>query len=50
VTRRDGVTTPVEEAAAPRRGKGADGASWIDANLTWPKNEENLHGRFSWYK
>jgi hypothetical protein len=42
MTRRD------SEAAS---GKGmGDDASWIDANLTAPKNEENLHVRFSCYK
>jgi hypothetical protein len=26
------------------RGKGGDNASWADANLTEPKNEENPRG------
>jgi hypothetical protein len=33
-----------------REEKGRDNASWADANLTGPKNEENPHDRFSWYK
>jgi hypothetical protein len=35
---------------APQRGKGGDDASWADVNLTGPKNKENPHGRFSYYK
>jgi hypothetical protein len=29
---------------APGRGKVGDDASWVDANLTGPKNKENPHG------
>jgi hypothetical protein len=36
--------------AAPRREKGEDDSSWADTNLTGLKNEENIRGRFSWYK
>jgi hypothetical protein len=36
--------------AAPEREKGGDNTSWANANLIEPKNEENPHGRFSWYK
>jgi hypothetical protein len=50
VTRDDGVTTSVRGEVAPRRGNGGDDASWADVNLSGPKNEENLHGQFSWYK
>jgi hypothetical protein len=35
---------------APRRGKRGDDISWADVNLTGPKNKENSHGRFNWYK
>jgi hypothetical protein len=38
------------EAAALGRGKGGNDASWADANLTGPKNEENPRDRFSWYE
>jgi hypothetical protein len=37
VTRRNGVTTSTGGEAAPRRGKGGDNATWVDANLTGPK-------------
>jgi hypothetical protein len=36
--------------ATPEREKGGDDASWIDANLTKLKNEENSCGQFRWYK
>jgi hypothetical protein len=49
VTRRGGVATAGGEAA-PEGGKGGDDASWADTNLIGPKNEENLHDRFSCYK
>jgi hypothetical protein len=44
VTRRDGVTTLARGKAAPEREKGGDDASWIDTDLTGPKNKENLGG------
>jgi hypothetical protein len=50
VTRNNGVTTSARGEAAPRRGKGGDDASWVDANLTGSKNEENLRDQFGWYK
>jgi hypothetical protein len=50
VTRCGGVMTSARGEVAPRRGKGEDDASWADANLTGPKNKENLRDRFSWYK
>jgi hypothetical protein len=36
--------TSVGGEAALGRGKGGDGASWTDVNLTGLKNEENPHG------
>jgi hypothetical protein len=36
--------------ATPGRGNGGNNASWDDANLTGPKNEENQCGQFSYYK
>jgi hypothetical protein len=36
--------------AAPGRGKREDDVSWVDTNLTQPKNKENSRGRFSCYK
>jgi hypothetical protein len=50
VTWYNGVMTSAGGEAAPRRGKGGNNASWADVNLTGPKNEENQHDRFSWYK
>jgi hypothetical protein len=50
VTRCGGVATLVGGEAAPERGKGRDDSSWVNTNLTGPKNEENPHGRFSCYK
>jgi hypothetical protein len=44
MTRRDSMMTSTDGEAAPGRGKGGDDTSWVDANLTWPKNEENLRG------
>jgi hypothetical protein len=32
------------------RRKGGGNASWSDMNLTAPKNKENSHGQFSYYK
>jgi hypothetical protein len=43
MTRRGGMTTSTRREAAPGREKGADDASWVDANLTESKNEKNLH-------
>jgi hypothetical protein len=48
--RHDSVKTSAGGEATSGRGKGEDDTSCVDANLTWPKNEENLRGRFSWYK
>jgi hypothetical protein len=50
VTRRGGVTMSTGGEAAPGRKKGGDDVNWANVNLTGPKNEENSHGRFSWYK
>jgi hypothetical protein len=45
--RRGGVVMLAEgEEARGRR----CGTSWADTNLTAPKNEENLRGRFNCYK
>jgi hypothetical protein len=49
VTWCSGVMTSTGGEAAPRRGNGADDASWADLNLTGPKNKENPHGQFNWY-
>jgi hypothetical protein len=50
VTQRGGMATSAGGEAAPGTRKGGDNASWDDVNLTWPKNKENICGRFSWYK
>jgi hypothetical protein len=42
--------TSVRGEAAPKRGKGGNDTSWAGVNFTGPKNNENSHGRFSWYK
>jgi hypothetical protein len=47
VTQRGGLVMSIGGAAAPERGKEGDNVSWADVNLTGPKNEENLRGRFS---
>jgi hypothetical protein len=47
---RDGMMTSVRGEAPLRRGKGEYDASWIDMNLIGLKNEENLCGRFNYYK
>jgi hypothetical protein len=39
-----------EGEVAPGRGKGIDDASWVDADLNGPKNKENPHDRFNYYK
>jgi hypothetical protein len=31
-------------------GNGEDNISWANVNLTGPKNKENSHGQFSYYK
>jgi hypothetical protein len=43
------VMTSTGGEVAPGREKGVDDASFADANLTGPKNEENPHGRFGCY-
>jgi hypothetical protein len=35
--------TSARGEAAPRRGKGGDNISWVDANLTGSKNEKKIH-------
>jgi hypothetical protein len=50
VTQRDGVTISIGGETTSGRGKRVDDTSWADVNLTSPKNEENLRGRFSYYK
>jgi hypothetical protein len=50
MTQHDGVATSARREATSGRGKGRDDASWVDANHTGPKNEENPRGRFSCYK
>jgi hypothetical protein len=45
-----GIAMSVRGEALPERKKGGYDASWADANLTRPKNEENSHGRLSFYK
>jgi hypothetical protein len=42
--------TSARGEAAPGKGMGGDDASWVDANLTGLKNEENPRDRFNWYK
>jgi hypothetical protein len=44
------VTTLVRGEAASGRGKGEDDTSCANVDLTGLKNEEDPHGRFSWYK
>jgi hypothetical protein len=50
VTRCGGVTTLATGEAALGRRKEVDDASWTNANLTGPKNEENLRDQFNYYK
>jgi hypothetical protein len=50
VTWYGGVTTAAGREAAPGRGKRVDDASWVDMNLTEPKNEKNQSDRFSCFK
>jgi hypothetical protein len=47
VTQRDGVAMSARGDVASERGKGADDASWTNANITGPKNKKNLRGQFS---
>jgi hypothetical protein len=50
MTRCGGVATVARGEAAPGREKGGDDTSWVDANLTGPKNKENPRGCFSCFK
>jgi hypothetical protein len=50
VTQHDGIVMSVRGEVALERGKGGDDASWVDTNLTRPKNQENSRGQFSCYK
>jgi hypothetical protein len=50
VTRCGGMTTLVRREVPPEREKGGDDDSWTHTNLTGPKNKENSHSRFSYYK
>jgi hypothetical protein len=50
VTRCGGVTTLATGEAALGRRKEVDDASWTNANLAGPKNEENLRDQFNYYK
>jgi hypothetical protein len=50
VTRCDRMMMSAKGEVPPERGNRGDDASWTDANLTGPKSEENLHGRFNFYK
>jgi hypothetical protein len=42
--------TSIGGEVTPRRGNRGNEASWADTNLFGPKNKENPHDRFSWYK
>jgi hypothetical protein len=50
MTQCGGVATSVGGEAAPGRGKGGDDISWVNANLTEPKNRKNQRGQFSCFK
>jgi hypothetical protein len=50
VIQRGGMTMSAGGEAPLGRGNGGDDARWTDTNLTGPKNEENSHGRFSFYR
>jgi hypothetical protein len=39
--RRGDVMTSAGGEVTPRRGKGGDNGSWVEVNLTGPKNKEN---------
>jgi hypothetical protein len=45
-----GVMMSIGGEAAPGRGKGGDGASWVDVNLIELKNKENQHDWFSCFR
>jgi hypothetical protein len=42
MTRCGGVATSVGGEATPKREKGGDDVSWVDANLTGPKNKKKF--------
>jgi hypothetical protein len=46
----DGMVMSTGGESAPKRGNGGDDVSWDDVNVTGPKNKENQHGQFSYYK
>jgi hypothetical protein len=50
VTWYDGMTTSSGGETTSGRGKGGDDVSWVDVNLTGPKNQENPRRRFNCYK
>jgi hypothetical protein len=50
VTRYGGVAILARGEVALERGKGGENANLTDANLTGPKNTENTHHRFNYYK
>jgi hypothetical protein len=47
MTRCGGVATSVGGEATPKREKGGDDVSWVDANLTGPKNKKNSRDRLN---
>jgi hypothetical protein len=47
VRQRDDVS---RRRCGTEEGKEGDDVSWANVNLTGPKNEENTHSRFNWYK
>jgi hypothetical protein len=50
VTQCGGMTMLAGGEVAPERGKKGDDASWADVNFIGPKNKENPHDRFSYFK
>jgi hypothetical protein len=50
VTQRGDVATSAGGEVGPGRGKGGAVASWANVNLAGPKNKENPHSQFSYYK
>jgi hypothetical protein len=50
VIRYSGVASSAVREAALGREKGGDDVSWVNVNLTGPKNEDNPRGRFCCYK
>jgi hypothetical protein len=50
VTWHSGMVTSAEEEESSERENGGDDTSWVDVNLTGPKNKENLYGQFGCYK